>query len=80
MYKKNVFVSLIVVMSFVLACLLYNAVGYLILGINTPKIYGNGHNTTFMGMYLMSITYFVISAIIIVFMVLYLLKYKKNKN
>ena len=80
MFKKKIFIPIFVVLNFVLCWLLYNAIGYLIWGINTPQIYGNGHNTSFMGMYLMSITYFVIFAIILTVELLYLIKYKKFKN
>lgn len=52
-YAKIIILS---VLSLVDLYVLYSAIGYLVLGIKTPKIIGET-NTTFTGMYIMSITF-----------------------
>ena len=52
-------IILISILSLIDLYILYSAIGYLIWGANTPKIVGV-ENTCFMGMYIMSITYFCI--------------------
>ena len=54
-YKKIILIVLCIIDVY----LLYSTIGYLVLGIQTPKILG-GVPTTFMGMYMMSITFFCI--------------------
>jgi hypothetical protein len=70
---------LIIVLSVIDAYLLYSTIGYLVLGIQTPKILG-GKPTTFMGMYMMSITFFCLFAILTtIIIVLIVRQIKKNK-
>lgn len=61
--------------------LLYGTIGYLVLGIKTPKIVGV-ENTTFMGMYMMSITYFCIFAVVTAIAIVLGIKFfcKKTKK
>lgn len=75
------------IVIFVLLCLidtylLYGTIGYLILGGKAPKIVGV-ENTRFMGMYLMSITYFCIFAVVsgvIIFLGFKFFGKKKSKD
>ena len=61
------------------AYFLYATIGYLILGIQTPKILG-GVPTTFMGMYMMSITFFCLTAVTTTILVFLWIRFvKKNK-
>ena len=70
---------LIIVLSVIDAYLLYSTIGYLVLGIQTPKILG-GKPTTFMGMYMMSITFFCLFSILTtIIIVLIVRQIKKNK-
>ena len=65
-YKKIILVILLIIDAY----LLYATIGYLVLGIQTPKILG-GVNTTFMGMYMMSMTFgviFIVTTLILVFL------------
>ena len=57
---------------------LYATIGYLILGIQTPKILG-GVGTTFMGMYIMSITFGVLMLITTLLIVFLWIRFKKKK-
>lgn len=61
----------------------YSWIGYLVLGIKHPVIYGET-NTNFMGMYIMSITFFVLfallSGLLLVWGILYIKESKKRKN
>ena len=70
--------------AFALLCLvdgyfLYATIGYLILGINTPDILG-GVPTTFMGMYMMSITFFCLFVLTSIIITIISIRYFKNKN
>ena len=70
------------VLSLADAYVLYSTIGYLVLAIKTPKIYGSP-NTTFMGMYIMSITFgigFLVLTGLIVFLAIKLFGRKKNKS
>ena len=65
-YKKIILVIILIIDAY----LLYATIGYLVLGIQTPKILG-GVNTTFMGMYMMSMTFgviFIVTTLILVFL------------
>lgn len=75
---KIILFSLVCVLD---AYLLYGTIGYLILGIQTPKIVGV-ENTTFMGMYMMSITYFCIFAVVSAVLIVVGIKFfgKKHKK
>ncbi len=61
----------------------YSWIGYLVLGIKHPTIYGET-NTNFMGMYIMSITFFVLflvlSTILLVWGIRYIKARKQRKN
>ncbi|MBE5738830.1 MAG: hypothetical protein E7354_03810 [Clostridiales bacterium] len=74
-FKKILFV----IFSLVDIYLLYSWIGYLVLGTRHPKIYGV-ENTTFTGMYMMSITFFVLFAILTTILVICLVKYLKNRK
>lgn len=70
------------VLSLIDAYVLYSTIGYLILAIKTPKIYGLP-NTTFMGMYIMSITFgigFLVLTGLIVFLAIKFFGRKKIKS
>lgn len=70
------------VLSLIDAYVLYSTIGYLILAIKTPKIYGLP-NTTFMGMYIMSITFgigFLVLTGLIVFLSIKFFGRKKIKS
>lgn len=57
---------------------LYATIGYLILGINTPKIIGEP-SASFMGMYIMSITFFVVFLLSSV-MIILLIKFGRKRK
>lgn len=58
----------------------YSWIGYLVLGIKHPTIYGET-NTNFMGMYIMSITFFVLFALLSTLLLVWGIKYiKRAKN
>ena len=59
---------------------IYATIGYLVLGLNTPKILG-GKPTIFMGMYLMSMTFFLVSLVLSLILAHVIYKYfKARKN
>ncbi len=60
-----------------LAWLLYNFVGYLVMAIQTPKLYSINGTATFTGMYIMSATYL---AMIIVCTIILIVLIKKRKS
>lgn len=73
-YKKIILGILLVIDAY----FLYATIGYLILGVQTPKILG-GVNTIFMGMYMMSMTFgalLIVTTLIIVFL---WIRFKKKK-
>ena len=73
-YKKLILGIILLIDAY----FLYATIGYLILGIQTPKILG-GIKTTFMGMYMMSMTFgaiFIITTLILVFL---WIRFKKKK-
>ena len=70
------------VLSLIDAYALYSTIGYLILAIKTPKITGDTP-TTFMGMYIMSITFgaiFLILMSLTVFLAIKFFRPKKVKD
>ena len=70
------------VLSLIDAYVLYSTIGYLILAIKTPKITGDTP-TTFMGMYIMSITFgaiFLILMSLTVFLAIKFFRPKKVKD
>lgn len=75
-FWKILLFSVIVIID---AYLLYGTIGYLILGIQTPKIVGV-ENTTFMGMYMMSITYFCIFAVVTAIAIVLGIKFFRKKS
>lgn len=77
--------KLSIVIDILLSCLsiffLYETIGYLILGIKTPNIYGIDGNTSFLGMYILSVTYFLLLTItLLLFIIKHSSKNKKEKN
>lgn len=68
------------VLSLVDIYLLYSWIGYLVLGTQHPVIYGES-NTNFMGMYIMSITFFILFAVLTTLLIIWLVCYiKRNKK
>lgn len=57
----------------------YSWIGYLVLGAHHPTIYGEV-NTNFMGMYIMSITFFVLFAVLTVILLIWGIKYLKKRK
>lgn len=57
----------------------YSWIGYLVLGIKHPTIYGET-NTNFMGMYIMSITFFVLFAVLSTILLIWGIKYIKSRK
>lgn len=80
MFKKSFNYILIFIFICLQIWLIYNAIGYAILGYNTPKIIGQSNTTFFMGMYLMSITYGSISLVCFVIFIFAIYLYKKRKK
>ena len=79
---KKLKIIIITLLNCINIYLLYSTVGYLILAIKTPKIYGLP-NTTFMGMYIMSITFgigFLVLTGLIVFLAIKFFGRKKIKS
>lgn len=74
-YKKIILIVLCVIDAYIL----YSTIGYLVLGIQTPKILG-GVPTTFMGMYMMSITFFCIFAVLTTIIVFLWIRFKKKSK
>jgi hypothetical protein len=75
-----IFKRIIFVLICILDCyLLYSTIGYLILGIQTPKILG-GVPTTFMGMYMMSMTFFGLFAVLTTIIVFLWIRFRRNSN
>lgn len=75
-------ITIVSILSLIDLYILYSAIGYLIWGAKTPKIVGV-ENTCFMGMYIMSITYFCIFVIltsVLVFLSIKFFKKKTSKN
>ena len=58
---------------------IYATIGYLFLGLNTPKILG-GRQTIFMGMYLMSMTFFLFALILTLIIIPIIIKFFKNRK
>lgn len=74
-FRKTLFAVLCVVDIY----LTYSWIGYLVLGINHPTIYGTT-NTNFMGMYIMSITFFVLFAILTTILLVWGIRYLKKRK
>lgn len=75
-------ITLVSILSLIDLYILYSAIGYLIWGVKTPKIAGV-ENTCFMGMYIMSITYFCIFVVltsVLIFLTIKFFKRKKSKD
>ena len=72
-------ITLISILSLIDLYILYSAIGYLIWGVKTPKIVGV-ENTCFMGMYIMSITYFCIFVVLTSVLVFLSVKFFKKKR
>lgn len=79
---KTFRIVLLSVLGILDAYFLYATIGYLVLGIKTPKILG-GIQTNFMGMYMMSMTFFalfVVATGVIVFIAIRMHKNSKQKS
>ena len=72
-------ITLVTILSLIDLYILYSAIGYLIWGVKTPKIIGV-ENTCFMGMYIMSITYFCIFVVLTSVLVFLSVKFFKKKR
>lgn len=66
------------VLGLVDAYSLYAVVGYIILGIQTPKLVGNT-TTVFTGMYIMAMTFFLIALVCTTLIIVIAKKLKKSK-
>lgn len=74
-FRKILF-SILCVVDVYLA---YSWIGYLVWGTGHPTIYGEV-NTNFMGMYIMSITFFVLFTILTVVLLIWGIKYLKKRK
>lgn len=74
--SKKIILSILLIID---AYLLYSTIGYLVIGIQTPKILG-GVPTTFMGMYMMSMTFFGLFAVLTTVIVFLWIRFKRNSN
>ena len=74
-YKKIILAVLMLIDLY----LLYSTIGYLVLGIQTPKILG-GVPTTFMGMYIMSMTFFALFAVMTIVIVFLWIRFAKKSK
>lgn len=72
-------IVMLVCLSVLDAYCLYATIGYLIIGIQTPKIIGNT-STIFMGMYIMSILYFCFALIATILIIVIARKLKRTKK
>lgn len=72
-------IVIVSILGLIDAYLLYSFIGYLVLGIRTPKIIGEPA-TTFMGMYIMSITFFVLFAVLSAVLIILCIKFFKKKK
>ena len=79
MCKKVVVYSIYGVLILIDLFFLYSTIGYYVLGANTPKIYGET-TTTFMGMYIMSITFGVCFFVLTLCIVVSLIILRKKKK
>ena len=70
-------ITALVIISMICAYCLYATIGYLILGIQTPDIFGET-TTHFTGMFIMSGLFFVLSIICIVLITILIRKIKKR--
>ncbi len=69
------------ILNVINAYVLYSAIGYLVLGIQTPKIEGiDVKNTTFTGMYMMSITYAVAFVLLTTIIIILGIKFFGHKQ
>lgn len=76
---KKFKIILVSLLSVVDLYFLYSTIGYLILGIQTPKILGD-RQTTFMGMYMMSITFGVLFVLLTITIIILCIKFFKSKQ
>ena len=58
---------------------IYATIGYLVLGLKTPRILG-GHPTIFMGMYLMSMTFFLVALVLTLILIPIIIKFFKARK
>ena len=72
-------ITLITILSLVDLFLLYSTIGYLVLGIKTPIIVGN-YNTVFMGMYIMSMTFFALFVVLTIVIVIMSIRFLKKSK
>ena len=76
-------IILIVLFSIISAYSGYATIGYILWGGEMPTIYGTDGTTTFMGMYLMAITFgviFIISTALLILVCVRLHKTRKNNR
>lgn len=71
-------ITILVLLSLIDIYCIYSTIGYLFLGINTPKLIGES-NTVFVGQYIMSIVFLFITLIISFLILLLAIKLRKNK-
>ena len=76
--NKKFKIMFLSVLSLITAFCLYYSIGYFFMGYNSPRIYGNS-NAIFLGNYFLAITYFFVSLICIIFIILLIFKKTKNK-
>lgn len=72
-------ITMLVLLSIIDTYCIYATIGYLILGIQTPKIIGNT-TTTFTGMYIMATTFFFFTLIATLFIIIISIKLRKSKS
>lgn len=72
-------ITMLVLLSIIDTYCIYATIGYLILGIQTPKIIGNT-TTTFTGMYIMATTFFLFTLIATLFIIIISIKLRKSKS
>ena len=79
--KKRKILLLILISIFSLFDIfcIYEIIGYIILGIKTPIIYGD-ENAVFTGMYIMSLTYFIVLIITLTITIFCVTRFLKNKK
>lgn len=79
MVMKAFKITLVTILSLVDLYLLYSTIGYLVIGIQTPKIVGSV-NTVFMGMYILSITFAVLFLLLTTIIVIMTIKFFRKKK
>lgn len=79
MLKKILCIVFMVALIILDLYFLYLSIGYLVLGTKAPLLF-NGEYAHFMGMYLMSVTYFVPFLILTTILIIILIKFIKKKK